>query len=243
MKCSTHSSNRYLDYPQPHPESKENMMNSSALRRFPFAVFLPLALVLNLLACSTPAPMRSFDFGPNPPVDTTHQPPPVARIKLAPSSVQVQVSPALETKAMLYRLLYENPQILHQYTESQWALRPAQLITEQFSALVSVHLSEQMSAPTAPTSAKKDKPEEAPLQLQFKLQEFAQHFSDAQHSQVQIDIEVSLLRQGEVIARRHFQQIQSCASPNAEGGAHAMFLALKAMNANVILWIKQTQEP
>lgn len=197
----------------------------------PVALRLPVVLSALLLGgCAlperAPAPLR-YDFGP--PAATA----PAAAVAsaLPVLALHVQASPALDSPAMLYRLAYADAQQLRAYTQSRWAMTPAELLQQRLREGLARH---QAVAPAG---------EAAPRLLHVELEEFSQQFTAASDSHGLLRLRASLLQRtaaGEqLLAQRSFQLQQPAASADAAGGARALRAAADAVVADLVQWLQQ----
>jgi len=189
-----------------------------------------LLLVALLPACAglperAPAPLR-YDFGPAAPVT---QPAPGARPLLA---LRVQASPALDSPAMLYRLVYADAQQLRAYSQARWAMVPAELLQQRLRE----GLGRQYVLPPAGDAA--------PRLLHIELEEFSQLFSSPDQSTGLLRLRASLLHRtagGEqLLAQRELQLQQPAVSADAPGGVRALGAATDAAVTELVQWL-QTQ--
>lgn len=196
-----------------------------AWRRF----FLIVPVVL-LAACAAlperaPAPLR-YDFGPSAAV--LAQPVSGTRPLLA---LRVQASPALDSPAMLYRLAYADAQQLRAYSQSRWAMVPAELVQQRLRE----GLGRQFVLPPGDV---------APRLLLIELDEFSQLFSSPEQSAGLLRLRATLLQRtagGEqLLAQRELQLQQPAASADAAGGVRALGAATDAALTELVQWL-QTQ--
>jgi cholesterol transport system auxiliary component len=206
------------------------MIRSALSNTRPFsrymAILFSLPLLLLFSACANTEVQRSYDFGGN------HTPPnssQLSNLKINLAEVQVPVN--LEGSAMLYRLMYDNPQELRAYANSRWSMPPAQLIKQKIIARIN------QEGGAATTSA--DGISGLPI-LRIDLEEFAQHFSTPASSQVQLRWRASLISNKRLLAQKVFSAQLSSGSPDAAGGARAMPQASDQAITELIVWL-QTQ--
>ncbi len=170
-----------------------------------------------------PAPMR-YDFGP--PAMVAAVSPPVARPVLA---LRVQASAALDSQAMLYRLVYADAQQLRAYSQSRWAMAPAELVQQRLRE----GLGRQFVLPPG---------EVAPRLLLIELEEFSQLFSSPDISVGLLRLRATLLQRtaaGEhVLAQRELQLQQPAASADAAGGVRALGAATDAAVTELVRWLQ-----
>lgn len=186
----------------------------------------PLLLLLLLSACASTETRHSYDFGSKHIAPSSNQ---LAALKINLAEIQVPVS--LEGSAMLYRLLYDNPQELRSYANSRWSMPPAQLIKQKIIA--------RINQEGGAVSASTDGVAGLPL-LKIDLEEFSQHFSTPGSSQVQLRWRASIINNKRLLAQKVFSAQLGSSSADAAGGARAMPLASDQAITELIVWL-QTQ--
>ncbi len=135
----------------------------------------------------------------------------------------------LDTQQIQYRSLYEEPERLHAYAQSQWVASPATLLRYRFSQI----LFRVRSA--TPTPQK-----EPTYQIHIELDSFEQVFGQPDQAHAVIRLRAVLVdpRRQLPVARRYFT-VRRSSPPNAKGAVEA----LKALTDRVILqvlqWTKQ----
>lgn len=184
-----------------------------------------------LFGCASPTMYQQFDFGVSQTEDTRQAFNATSNPKLAILLTEIQVPNSLEGTSMLYRLLYENKQELRPYAQSRWSMPPAQLLKQRVKA----HINQQGGAVLTTSDGVKNLP-----MLRIELEEFSQHFSSPQQSQVQLRWRASLINQNQLIAQKIFQAQTTCDSADAKGGAKAMPQASDRTITELIAWL-QTQ--
>ena len=187
-----------------------------------------LLMATLLSACALPeralAPLR-YDFGP--PVATTSASPSGQRAVLA---LRVQASPALDGPAMLYRLAYADAQQLRAYSQSRWALAPAELVQQRLRE----GLGRSFALPPAGESA--------PRLVHVELEEFSQLFTAPQESSGLLRLRVSLLQRSaggeQLLAQRDWQLQQPAPSADAAGGVRALNVATETVVTELVQWLQ-----
>lgn len=181
-----------------------------------------------LSACAlperTPAPLR-YDFGPS-------------AIAAAPASsglrpvlaLRVQASPALDSPAMLYRLAYADAQQLRAYSQSRWAMAPAELLQQRLREGLGRSFAVLPSGETAPRA------------LHIELEEFSQLFTAVQESSGLLRLRASLLQRtasGEqLLAQRDWQLRPLAPSADAAGGVRALNVATETAVTELVQWLQ-----
>jgi len=184
---------------------------------FPRRLF-PLLPCLLLCACSlTPSheqtlPAR-FDLGPVP--DTA------AAEKGIPLTIEVRLPSWLDSTAMHYRLLYENPRQMHEYAFSRWAAPPSQLLTQGLQA--------RLGEAPAPSSSS--------CLLRIEIDEFAQSFDDATTSYGLIAARAALLdKKRQPLAQTRYRSVYPAATADAQGGVAALSAAADDLAQTLLRW-------
>lgn len=183
-----------------------------------------LLAVAGMTACSLPARAPApqlYDFGPATvvvPAPATPRP---------PLALRVQASPALESTAMLYRLAYADERQLRAYSQSRWAMLPAELLEQRLRAGLASGYT------LVPGDA-------AVRVLHVELDEFSQHFAAAADSRGVLRLRASLLQHGaggeEVLAQRDFVLERPAPSADAPGGVRALAAATDAAVNELVHW-------
>jgi len=191
------------------------------------AVILPLTLLLNACSLGPPArePVVSYDFGPQ-----------RGQVQAVPGTKATLMVPAavapswLDTRGIVYRLVYldaARPQI---YAQSRWVDSPAALFTQRvrsrFAAVIPVVGSGDGAR--------------ADFTLQIEIEDFSQAFATANRSQAVIRIRVTLINQASrtLHAQRTFS-VERSAGPDAEGAARALAQAADAVIESLLEWTMQ----
>jgi len=176
---------------------------------------LLLSFAVLLSAClgrqEAQAPTASFDFSP---VTMTGQGP-LPR-------VEVLLPAWLNTQSIQYRLLYRDPNQLHDYAYARWAGAPAALIQQRLR----LRLAGALPASDA-------------CRLQVHLQEFVQTFASAERSHGDLRAELRMLdAQRKVLATRSVTATQPAASADARGGVAALADAVDQLAKEAGGWVR-----
>jgi cholesterol transport system auxiliary component len=190
-----------------------------------------IALASLLFACASPTVRQQFDFGGTVVESDTKLSTTQVNPKLNILLAEIQVPSSLEGTSMLYRLQYDNSQELRPYAQSRWSMPPAQLLKQR----IKTQINQQGGTVLATSDGVKNLPI-----LRLELEEFAQHFTSPNQSQVQQRWRASLINQNQLLAQRIFQAQAKCDSADAKGGARAMPLATDMAITELIAWL-QTQ--
>jgi len=195
----------------------------SRLYRFGIAALLPLML---LAACAGNAPLRQqYDLGPLIAGAAKNS----AGKHLALSLAEVQAAPALDGHAMLYRLLYDNPQQLKPYAQARWSMPPAQLFAQRLKTTLSTqgHL----------VVNSVDGVQALPV-LRLEIDEFAQAFTSASASNAQLQLRAAVFQGRKALAQRIFTVQVPAGSADAAGGARALRDACDQAISEMAQWLQ-----
>lgn len=184
---------------------------------------LALALLLQACAGSAAAPRFNYDFGALP-VNSQ-----AGSIKIAISLADVSAPAMLDSNAMLYRLDYDNAQMLRPYAQHRWSMPPAQLLTQRIKA--------RMAAADATVVSVADGVSDLPI-LKIDLDEFTQIFTSTSQSHAQISLRATIMKRNKLIAQRYFSLASKSASADATGGAKAMQIASDSTISEIMLWLQ-----
>ena len=187
-----------------------------------------------LAGCATQRPegqVKVYDFGLAPaPTAVTGQT--LATVAL----FEPQVSPVLEGNAVLYRLLYADPQQLKPYALTRWSMPPAQLISQRLRQQLG-----QQRAVVVPGEAA------AQLNLRLVLEEFSQVFDTSTQSHALVRLRATLTQRnasGEtLLAQQSFVVKQPALTADAVGAVHALTVASELAVAQVSEWLAPWGRP
>lgn len=184
-------------------------------------------MLATLGACSlpprVPAP-QIHDFGL--PAEPTPSATDTTRTALA---LKVQSSTALDSTAMLYRLAYADDSQLRGYSQSRWAMTPAELLQQRLRDGLGrrfvVH------------------PNEGGGRLLYvELEEFSQVFAAPGESKAVLRLRASVLQRtagGEqLLAQRELQMQRPAATADAPGGVRALSAATEAAVTELVHWLQ-----
>ena len=188
-------------------------------------VLIPV-LALLLSACAAlperaAAPQR-YDFGPP-------AAPAAVAAQRPPLGLRVQASPALEGTAMLYRLAYADAQQLRAYTQSRWAMAPADLLVQRLRSGLGRDY-------TLPPDA-----DGAARVLHVTLEEFSQVYTAPEQSHGLLRLRVSLLQDGRLLAQRELQLQQPAVRADAAAGVRALGASTDEAVTELVRWLQQTR--
>ena len=181
-----------------------------------------------------------YDFGPG---NLTAQPatrqaplPPIAVDDITTSGG------ALDNMGVLYRLAYQDAQLLRPYTLARWSMPPAQLVRQRLRD----KLSQRRTVFGAGDSAALNRSQNAvlPLLLRLELEEFSHVFTTADVSVGLIRLRATLLEvtpAGEkLIGQRSVVVQRPATSSDAPGGVRALTAATDAAIEEIDQWLQQT---
>jgi cholesterol transport system auxiliary component len=192
-----------------------------------------LAAVLLTGCAIVDKPQRAvvYDLGPAP-ASAAAAAASTSRVYLLP---EVSATSALDSTAVLYRLAYDDAQMLHPYAQARWSMTPAQLLHQRLrQALVARGL---VLAPV-------DLPSGAvpgAVTLLVELDEFDQVFAAPSQSTGVVRLQVTALRStsggDSIVGQRSLALTRAAASADARGGVHAMTAATDAAVEEIAQWL------
>ncbi|AZP11595.1 ABC transporter [Undibacterium parvum] len=200
---------------------RKNLMLSPRLAKL--CLSLSMATLLQACAGSATAPRFNYDFGALPISSLA------SNAKIAISLADVSAPATLDSNAMLYRLDYDNAQMLRPYAQHRWSMPPAQLMTQRIKA--------RMATADATVVSVADGVSDLPI-LKIDLDEFTQIFSSASQSHAQISLRATLVKRNKLIAQRYFSLATKSDSADAPGGAKAMQIAVDSSISEIMLWLQ-----
>lgn len=195
-----------------------------------------LAIIILLLSgCTiTPqidAPLAVYNFGLQHTPDTSKSTNPFS-IKSPSLLIADATSPIwLDSQAIQYRLIYNNPMQLYTYANSRWAATPATMLTLQIRSHM---LSEKGNTVIKPNDGA-----QTDYILQVELSEFSQVFETIDSSHAVISLNASLIKRKTraLIAQHTFSVQQKTAMTNAAGAAKAFSEASHKLTGNMADWV------
>ena len=181
------------------------------------------SVLLQACASGPQAPSFNYDFGALP---KEQKPLPASLII---SVADVSAPSTLDGNAMLYRLQYDNLQLLRPYAQHHWSMAPAQLLTQR--------LKSRIAAAGGTVVGAADGVADLPI-LKIDLDEFSQVFASTTHSEAQIIFRASVIRKNKLIAQRYFTSGTASDSADARGGARAMQLTTDTSISAMLIWLQ-----
>ena len=200
-------------------------------------------------------PVRAtvYDFGPGalaaqsaPTASPTNRVVPLPALA-ALALDEVQSSPALDSTAVLYRLVYADAQALRPYAQARWSMAPAQLLRQRLREHLGLRRAVlnagEGSAPVAGGASAATASPSAPLLLRVELEEFSQLFESPTASTGLLRLRATALQasaQGEkLLGQRSFVVQRPAPSADAAGGVRALTAATDAVVEEVDQWLQQ----
>jgi cholesterol transport system auxiliary component len=138
---------------------------------------------------------------------------------------EVQAPHQLDSTYIFYRLEFSNPQERKPYSQSRWAMPPAQLVQLRMKN----RLSQVFSIVSASDAIN------APL-LRVELETFDQEFVSKSTSQGVIRLRASLIRNRQLLAQKSFASERPAPTADAPGGVAALTQATDAMLDELVVW-------
>jgi len=207
------------------------------------ALFALFFLVLSGCGSLQPAARPVvYDFGPG-----AMQSAPASRIApLPPVALSgVHAASALDSTAVLYRLIYSDVQQLRPYAQARWSMAPAELLRQR--------LREYLGQRRAVLNPADGVLAAGPLlTLRIELDEFSHIFESANSSAGLVRLRATLGQAGVTggvngggqetfVAQRSFIVQRPSTSQDAAGGARALSAAADAAILEIDVWLQQTQ--
>ena len=178
------------------------------------------ACLLGACAGSARMPPEVYDFGP-----------PVQRLsadgRWTTVALEIKTPSWLDSPAIEYRLLYENPLKLRHYAASRWAGAPGQLLAQR--------LREQLGLVGATG--------QSACWLRLELHEFAQVFDTPELSRGLLQGRAILLdARRRIVAERFVVSEQSALSADARGGVSALASASTELGRQIAAWLNDLEK-
>ena len=225
-----------------------NAMQSGAARahiHWSTALFCMFFGVFLLSGCSAlpdkPVRASMYDFGPGS-LNALPTAPSASATNLAPIAVDdiTTAGGVLDNMAVLYRLAYQDAQLLRPYTLARWSMPPAQLVRQRLKDT----LSQRRTVFGAGDSAALNRSQNAvlPRLLRLELEEFSHVFTTADASVGLIRLRATLLEitpAGEkLVGQRSVVVQRPAATPDAPGGVRALTAATDAAIEEIDQWLQ-----
>ena len=184
-----------------------------------------LLLTLALAACTglgrNSPPPEIYDFGL--PAASLADNGAWARLAL-----EVKAPAWLETRTISYRLAYDNPLKLREYTESRWAGSPTLLLDQR--------LRQQLGVVSAHSNTAVD------CSIRLDVHEFSQVFDTPQKSRAVLYGSVNLVDAKRLtIAERRVAIEQPAPTLDARGGVSALLIASENLGRQLADWLKELE--
>ena len=207
---------------------------------WPRALFVIFFLSLTgLSGCALPTPPERpvlYDFGPGRLTSTLpdHQHPAPALNPLIVA--EIDTHPALDSNAVLYRLMYADPQQLKPYTLARWSMTPAQLIRQRLNDVMGEQRTLLNPGDSTANGAAK------PLTLHLALEEFSQLFETPGTSVGLLRLRATVMQAQSVgekqLAQHTFIVQRPAPSADASGGVRALTAATDAAILELVNWLR-----
>ncbi len=192
------------------------------------------AFVAGCALVDKPTRAMVYDFGPGVPIAPSARDPDSLGV-LALS--EVDAASALDSTAILYRLVYTDAQQLLPYAQARWSMAPAQLVRQRLHEVLGQHrtvLSPGDGNVTGPKPA---------LVLRVELEEFSQLFDAPGRSSGLVRLRATLVQGfagGDRLLGQHSFVVQRPApTPDAPGGVRALTVATNAAVEEIEQWLSQ----
>jgi len=146
---------------------------------------------------------------------------------------KVTTSQALMRKKMFYVRGLES----YSYTQSEWAKRPSEFITEAW--IQTVQKSNVFKSVVGADSQAKSR-----YLLESRVEDFMQYYdTQLKHSYAKVAITFFLIdtKSGAVVANMHFEEEEPCESLDAKGGVKALNKLLDKASKSLSVWISQVE--
>ena len=201
-------------------------------------------LIVSGCAALPDKPLRavSYDFGPGvvaaSAVQTSNASTALPPIALA----EIDSSAALNSGAVLYRLMYFNAQELRPYAQARWSMPPAQLLRQRVSAQLGKNRAVLSPGDAIAGSAGST----GPWAVRLELEEFSHLFESTTVSTGLLRLRATAVQptaQGEkLLGQRTFVIQRPAPSADVAGGVRALTAASDAVVLEVDQWL-QTLQP
>jgi cholesterol transport system auxiliary component len=188
-------------------------------------VFITIAC-LQACVTSSPAASLNYDFGPLSKEDSTNN---AQAKKIIISIADISAPGTLDSNAMLYRLEYDNAQLLRPYAQHFWSMPPAQLLTQRIKS--------RIASAGGTVIGVADGVADLAI-LRIELDEFSQTFTSATHSDAKMAMRVSFIKKNKLLAQQYFALATPSISPDANGGAKAMQITADQSISAILHWLQ-----
>jgi cholesterol transport system auxiliary component len=186
-----------------------------------------LALALVLTGCAATRgnePNVTYDFGPLP-ASTASGAVHGVPILVVTDAVGPQ---ALDSQAMLYRLLYADPLQARAYANNRWSSTPLQLLTQRFKTRIAQAGIKVLSVTDATSTV--------PL-LRIEVDDFSHVFETPVNNHGQLVLRASVFLGHKLIDQKTFTAKAPSGSADAAGGTRALAAAADSVAGDIIVWL------
>ncbi|MHB8667927.1 MAG: ABC-type transport auxiliary lipoprotein family protein [Burkholderiales bacterium] len=135
----------------------------------------------------------------------------------------------MDNSGIYYRLSYQDAIQPRAYALSHWVMPPAALLGQRLRAAIARSSTAGVFAPADGARAE--------YALRLDLEEFSQVFDAANSSRAVLRLRATLLRKRDAVAQQDFAVEHAAATPNAEGGVHALIMASDAAGEKLVDWL------
>jgi cholesterol transport system auxiliary component len=154
---------------------------------------------------------------------------PVLPLKRSPIALaEISAAPMLDGDEIVYRLDYDNAQVLRSYAQHRWSAAPSRMLAQRLKARAAQVGFQFVTA--------KDGVAHAQV-LRIELDDFSHVFSAPQRSTGQVIVRASVINGRLLLAQRSFARSVPSASADAPGGAKALQEATDAVISEMLEWI------
>lgn len=203
--------------------------------RFCFNVLLLSCLGLGLAGCAAPdktARVSTYDFGPGNLQTPSAAAPAVPALSVL-ALADIDAPAALDSTAVLYRLVYADAQQPRAYAQARWSMVPAQLLRQRLRA----HLGQSRTVLNLGEAAASAQA----VVLRIELEEFCQVFERADTSTGLVRMRATALQgtpQGErLLGQRSVVVSRPATTADASGGVRALTAATDAAVLELEAWL------
>ena len=212
-------------------------------------VALVATLILTACAALPDKPVRAvtYDFGPGvvaaSAVQTSN-----ASMALPPIALaEIDSSVALNSGAVLYRLMYFNAQELRPYAQARWSMPPAQLLRQRVSAQLGKSRAVLNPGDAIGGAIGGGAGTTSPWVVRLELEEFRHLFESTTVSTGLLRLRATVVQataQGEkLLGQRSFVVQRPAPSADVAGGVQALTAASDAVVLEIDQWLQTLQAP
>lgn len=197
-------------------------------------IFLLLAIICLFPGCaslhkSQPAAVYDFGLQTPPSSEPLFHPIPLRKKSLLVADTTAPVW--LDSRAIHYRLLYDNPTQSYTYANNRWIATPAALLTQQLRNRIAAGTQEQVIKDNGIAAADHV--------LLTELEEFSQVFDTATDSYIVAGLRASLIERNtrKLLAQKDFNITAKAPSADAAGAVSALSAASNQLLNELVNWL------